>query len=78
MAFARRTIAVGEEITVDYLINNPGGDSWPCSCGVARCRGVTGTSFFELPSEIQNEYYPLLAPWFKARFAHKLSGLGEL
>jgi SET domain-containing protein len=27
---ARRDIEAGCELTLDYLINNPGGDSWPC------------------------------------------------
>ncbi|MGB1087791.1 MAG: SET domain-containing protein [Alphaproteobacteria bacterium] len=61
---ARRAIAKDEEVTVDYLINNPGGNSWPCACGAARCRGETGISFFTLPEAIQQEYRPLLAPWF--------------
>ena len=69
---ARRNIAPGEEVTVDYLINNAGGNSWPCRCGSARCRGQTGTAFFELPLEFQREYLPLLAPWFRERFAQQL------
>ena len=73
---ARRPIASGEELTVDYLINNPGGDSWTCRCGTARCRGSTGDSFFTLPSEIQREYLPLLAPWFRRRFAGRLGERG--
>lgn len=69
---ARRAIAVGEELTFDYLINNAGGDSWPCHCGAARCRGETGTSFFALPEAIRREYAPLLAPWFTHRHADRL------
>jgi|TARA_B110000240_G_C13441582_1_gene428365 hypothetical protein len=60
-AYARRTILVGEELTFDYMINNFGGDSWACSCGSERCRGETGTSYFELPIVFQREYYPLLS-----------------
>ena len=30
---AYRDIEPGEEITVDYLINNSGGDRWECRCG---------------------------------------------
>ena len=74
-ACVRRRISAGEEITVDYLINNPGGDSWPCQCGAARCRGMTGTSFFDLPVRFQREYFPLLAPWFKQRFAKQMAQL---
>ena len=74
---ARREIAPSEEITVDYLINNPGGDSWECQCGSARCRGKTAASFFDLPTDIQREYYPLLAPWFLRQHAGRLAALRE-
>ena len=72
---ARRTICVGEEFTVDYLINNAGGSSWPCSCGSRRCRGETGVSFFTLPLEVQREYLPYLAHWFETAHKSKLSQL---
>jgi SET domain-containing protein len=72
---ARRPIEPGEEITVDYLINNAGGDSWECKCGSQRCRGKTTSSFFDLPIEIQREYYPLLAPWFLQQHASRLADL---
>jgi hypothetical protein len=74
---ARRNVAAGEELTIDYLINNSGGDSWPCKCGAPRCRGETGFSFFTLPLEFQREYYPLLAPWFIKRYASKLDHLAD-
>ncbi len=72
---ARRGVAAGEELTVDYLINNAGGDSWRCHCGAARCRGETGISFFTLPPDVQREYLPLLAPWFAERHARELGPL---
>ncbi len=56
-------------------IDNAGGDTWRCRCGAPRCRGVTGTSFFELPLSFQREYLPLLAPWFRARFAERIQAL---
>ena len=74
---ARRPIAAGEEIRVDYLINNSGGDSWACDCGVDRCRGMTGVSFFTLPEEVQCEYLPLLAPWFERRHPDELNTLRD-
>jgi hypothetical protein len=73
----RRDVAAGDEITIDYLINNEGGHSWPCRCGAARCRGATADSFFTLPQELQREYFPLLAPWFLRRYASKLQHLAE-
>lgn len=72
---ARRDVASDSELTIDYLINNAGGDTWRCRCGAARCRGETGHSFFTLPVEIQREYTPLLAPWFLERYAEKLKHL---
>lgn len=71
---ARRDIAAGEELTIDYLINNAGGDSWECHCGTTRCRGLTGVSFFDLPEAIRTEYRPLLAPWFVERYRAELEG----
>ena len=71
----RRSIAAEDELTIDYLINNSGGDSWPCHCGAARCRGETSHSFFTLPLEFQREYLPLLAPWFRKRHARELAHL---
>ena len=65
------------ELTLDYLINNAGGDSWPCHCGVSRCRRQTCTSFFDLPETIQREYYPFLATWFRERFAGQLAHLDK-
>ncbi len=72
---ARREIEAGCELTPDYLINNPGGDSWSCHCGAPRCRGETAHSFFTLPEELQREYLPLLAPWFLGRYSQQLKHL---
>ena len=74
---AIRDIKIGEELRVDYLINNEGGDSWPCQCGAARCRGMTGKSFFHLPEDIQREYLPLLASWFCRRHGDELKRLNS-
>ncbi len=74
---ARGEVSVGSELTIDYLINNSGGDSWPCRCGVVRCRGETGHSFFTLPLDTQREYYPLLAPWFRERHSSQLEHLAS-
>ena len=72
MIRARREIALHEEITLDYNINQAGGDSWPCHCGAARCRGETLGSFFKLPRETQLEYLPLLAEWFIERHGKQI------
>jgi hypothetical protein len=73
---ARRDINPDEEICLDYLINNAGGDSWKCDCQASRCRGMTGRGFFDLPRDVQREYLPLLAPWFTRRFAAQIDALG--
>ena len=70
---ARRDIHPGEEITCDYSINLTDGSSWPCYCGVPRCRGTVVGDFFRLPSAIQLEYRPLLAGWFVRRHAERLA-----
>ncbi len=73
----RREIAVGDEITCDYNINVTGGDSWPCHCGAARCRGSTTGGFFLLPEPIQREYRPLLADWFVRSHGERLKHLAS-
>lgn len=69
---ARRAIAPGEEITLDYSVNTSGGSAWLCHCGAARCRGTVRGEFFSLPLSIQREYQPLLADWFVRRQARLL------
>ena len=54
--FARKPIAAGDEITIDYRLNAFDGDSWPCACGDAACTGTVVGSFFALPDERQQEY----------------------
>lgn len=61
---ARRDITSGEEVTCDYSLNVTGGDTWPCNCGAARCRGSVTGDFFRLPEALQREYRPFLAEWF--------------
>jgi len=75
---ARRRIAAGEEITFDYLVNNSGGDSWPCNCGSRRCIGDTAADgFFGLPQQRQIEYLPLLADWFVAMHRDRIEALRQ-
>jgi len=73
----RRAIPAGEEIRVDYLVNNSGGESWACHCGAERCRGMTGVSFFTLALDQQREYLPLLADWFVARHPEEVAALRD-
>lgn len=72
---ARRPIAAGEEITLDYNINITNGTAWPCRCGAARCRGIVEGEFFALPLDWQREYRPLLAGWFVRRNRDRIAEL---
>lgn len=72
---ARRDINTGEEITCDYSLNVTGGDTWPCHCSAARCRGNTTGDFFRLPEALQREYRPFLAEWFVRSHRERLKRL---
>jgi hypothetical protein len=61
---ASRSIAAGEEVTYDYLINLHGGARWRCTCGVAASRQEQPESFFLLPLQTQRRLRPLLDAWF--------------
>ena len=74
---ARRTIAAGDEITYDYIIDCHGGEDWTCRCGSGRCRGTIVSSFFELPLEWQREYLPLLSPWFVQEHVEEIQRLKQ-
>lgn len=74
---ARRAVAAGDEITIDYNINIDEGTAWPCTCGAARCRGVVAGGFFRLPREWQLEYRALLAEWFVRRCCERLAALDQ-
>lgn len=61
---ARRDIAAGEEITMDYCVNSAGDTVWVCRCGSPRCRHNIHSDFFHLPLELQLAYLPLLDGWY--------------
>ena len=63
---AKRRIASGEEITVDYELSAVDGDTWACTCGAGNCRGLHRWDFFSLPAEVVLESLPYLDPWFAA------------
>jgi hypothetical protein len=58
-----------------YIINCHGGIVWRCRCGSERCRGVIPSSFFDLPTEVQMEYLPLLDDWFVEEHKEKVARL---
>ena len=77
MVFARRDIAEGEEVTIDYRLNAHHEDVWEMEC---RCEfqdqphAVIG-DFFALPAETQAEYVQH-APVFIQEEYHRRSRQG--
>jgi hypothetical protein len=61
---ARRTIAPGEEITVDYAMHSYVVEHFPerCLCGATSCRGQI-TGWAALPAERKAAYEGLIAPF---------------
>ena len=66
---ARRAIAAGEELTVDYALFSGSADTVlerACRCGSRSCRGlITGNDWLLL--EVQQRYYPHFSPFINAR-----------
>ena len=62
--FARREIASGEEITVDYAMRNYVVEHFPpeCLCGSAICRGLV-TGWRDLPADRKLAYIECVAPY---------------
>lgn len=52
MLIARRTIAAGEEITMDYgcIIDEADFGGFPCTCGAVGCRGMVRSFRHESPA----------------------------
>lgn len=66
---ARRDIAAGEELTVDYALVTVQPD-WvldqPCHCGSPVCRHTITGNDWKLP-DVQQRYYPHFSPFINAR-----------
>jgi hypothetical protein len=74
---ARKDIHAGEEITINYSIDNWGDVWWHCDCGSARCRETVYNDFFRLPLEIQIEYLPYLTQAYRERFREQVDELAQ-
>jgi len=73
---ARRPIAAGEELVVDYSLNSAvPGYTWPCDCGADNCRREGHLDFFQLPAPIQREYFDMLDHWFVEEHSERLNDL---
>jgi SET domain-containing protein len=75
---ARRDIAVGEELTVDYALFEGDEDwipPWECHCGSKRCRGrFTGRDWRR--KELQERYRDHFSPFVNERI-HRLHDSGD-
>jgi len=66
---ARRAIAAGEELTVDYALFSGEADAGleqGCRCGSPVCRHITTGNDWQLP-EVQQRYYSHFSPFINAR-----------
>ena len=61
---ARQDIAIGEEITFDYVMRNYSIEHFPeqCQCGALECRGQV-TGWKDLPQNKKEEYRDFVAPY---------------
>jgi RimJ/RimL family protein N-acetyltransferase len=68
---ARRDIAAGEELTLDYALATVSPE-WrmECHCGAAACRGVVSGNDWQLP-ELQRRYAGHFSPFINARIASR-------
>jgi len=64
---ARRDIAAGEELTIDYALMTVSPD-WrmACQCGARLCRGVVTGNDWQLP-ELQKRYRGHFSPFINTR-----------
>ena len=69
LLIAKRDIASGEEITMDYgaVIDEADFDGFPCSCGSSVCRGQV-VSFRHLPELTQRMLEPWLMPYLREKY----------
>lgn len=66
--YARRPIAAGDEITIDYRLNAFTGELWPCQCGTRSCTGTVASDFFSLDAGRQADYRPFAPKFIRAEY----------
>jgi SET domain-containing protein len=74
---ARRAIAPGEEITIDYRLNAyDDGDVWKmtCECGATSGPHDVIGDFFSLPPARQRSYLPVAPPFIRAMYERRARG----
>lgn len=69
LLIAKREIAPGEEITMDYgaVIDEPDFAGFPCSCGVSNCRGMV-LSFRELSDVKKQSLRDWVMPYLREKY----------
>ena len=69
---AMKNIAIGEEITFDYVMRNYSIEHFPeqCQCGAPECRGQV-TGWKDLPQKKKEEYRDFVAPYLLRMDAKK-------
>ena len=65
---ARRDIAAGEELTVDYALQTAVDWEMACNCGSRLCRRVVGGGDWKRP-ELQERYRGHFSPFLNVRIA---------
>jgi release factor glutamine methyltransferase len=73
---ARRDIALGEEVTVDYGLQTAVEWEMPCNCGSPLCRGVIRGTDWQIP-ELQQRYAGHFSPFLNERIAALPGHRGE-
>ncbi len=65
---ARRDIAPGEELVIDYVMYLPSGwvAPWPCNCGTVNCRRIVSGDDWMLP-ELQERYRGHFSPFVERK-----------
>ena len=78
---ARRDIAAGDELTVDYALFSGAAEiivENNCQCGSVMCRHIITGNDWQL-TEVQRHYYPHFSPFLNARIErHRNSELPDV
>lgn len=64
---AMMEINIGEEITIDYSMNNNEDWTMECKCGARNCRKIIG-NFGTLDKEIQRRYYHYIPDFIRRQY----------
>ena len=74
---ALKSIKKGEEVVLDYSMNDAEKWRMTCHCGSTNCRRIVYGSFSRLPARIQRRYSPYLDDWFRKWYRRRLGTLNR-